>query len=422
MVAARRITKRNVAALKPGQVIWDGDVSGFGARRQTDAVSYVLIYRTAEGRQRWHTIGRHGSPWTPDEARREAKRLLGSVAGGFDPAALKRAKRAANSVSELCDLYLADAEAGRVLTRRRAAKKASTILTDRGRIERHIKPLLGTMSVPAVTRHDVDAFMHDVAKGRTATRTKTKKLRGIANVRGGKGTATRTVGLLGSIFTYAVRHHRRPDNPVRGIERFADQQRLRRLNNDEYWALGAALRKATNTRMWPPAVALTRFLLTTGWRSGEGVGLQASEIDLGRRIATLGDSKTGRSMRPLSSIAVELLRPMVGKGTGLVFPASRGDGLMTGFPKFWKRIAELGELPEDVTPHVFRHSFASLAADLGYSEPTIAALIGHKGRTVTSRYIHTADAVLLAAADAVADRTVELMGEQRPNAKVVRLR
>ena len=152
MVAARRITKRNVATLKPGQVIWDGDVSGFGARRQTDTVSYVLIYRTAEGRQRWHTIGRHGSPWTPDEARREAKRLLGSVAGGFDPAALKRAKRAANSVSELCDLYLADAEAGRVLTRRKAAKKASTILTDRGRIERHIKPLLGTMSVPAVTR------------------------------------------------------------------------------------------------------------------------------------------------------------------------------------------------------------------------------------------------------------------------------
>ncbi len=422
MVAARRITKRNVAVLKPGQVIWDGDVSGFGARRQTGTVSYVLIYRTAEGRQRWHTIGRHGSPWTPDEARREAKRLLGSVAGGFDPAALKRAKRAANSVSELCDLYLADAEAGRVLTRRKAAKKASTILTDRGRIERHIKPLLGTMSVPAVTRNDVEAFMHDIAEGKTATRTKTSKLRGVANVRGGKGTATRTVGLLGSIFTYAARHHMRPDNPVRGIERFADQQRLRRLSNDEYWALGAALRKATSIGIWPPAVALTRFLLTTGWRSGEGVGLRASEIDLGRHIAILGDSQTGRSMRPISNNAVELLRPMIGKGTGLVFPASRGSGLMTGFPKFWKRIAQLGELPEDVTPHVFRHSFASLAADLGYSEPTIAALIGHKGRTVTSRYIHSADAVLLAAADAVADRTLELMGDRRPKAKVVQLR
>ena len=100
MVSARRIGKREIAALQPGQVIWDGEISGFGARRQVEAVSYVLIYRTAEGRQRWHTIGRHGSPWTPDTARREARRLLGSVAGGLDPAALKRAKRAARSVAE----------------------------------------------------------------------------------------------------------------------------------------------------------------------------------------------------------------------------------------------------------------------------------------------------------------------------------
>jgi integrase len=66
-----------------------------------------------------------------------------------------------------------------------------------------------------------------------------------------------------------------------------------------------------------------------------------------------------------------------------------------------------------------RHSFASLAADLGYSEPTIAALVGHKGRTITSRYVHTADAVLLAAADAVADRTAKLMGDSRAGGVVV---
>ena len=67
---------------------------------------------------------------------------------------------------------------------------------------------------------------------------------------------------------------------------------------------------------------------------------------------------------------------------------------MAGFPKFWARIAKLGELPADVTPHTLRHSYASVAGDLGYSEPTIAALIGHKGHTITSRYVHTADAVL----------------------------
>jgi integrase len=94
-----------------------------------------------------------------------------------------------------------------------------------------------------------------------------------------------------------------------------------------------------------------------------------------------------------------------------MFPATRGDGRMSGFPKLWARIAKLGNLPAEVTPHVLRHSLASLAGDLGYSEPTIAALVGHKGRTMTSRYVHSADAVLLAAADVVARRTAELMGE-----------
>ena len=103
-------------------------------------------------------------------------------------------------------------------------KKSSTLATDQGRIERHIKPLLGQLKVAAVTRDDVDGFMHDVAAGKTAGKTKTRP-RGLAHVRGGKGTASRTVGLLGAIFTYAVRHRMRPDNPVRGVVRFADGKR-----------------------------------------------------------------------------------------------------------------------------------------------------------------------------------------------------
>ena len=82
--------------------------------------------------------------------------------------------------------------AGRLLTRRKVAKKPSTIGTDRGRIERHIKPLLGRMAVAAVDRTDIERFMHAVAEGETATKIKTKK-RGLARVRGGKGTASRTV-------------------------------------------------------------------------------------------------------------------------------------------------------------------------------------------------------------------------------------
>ena len=95
---------------------------------------------------------------------------------------------------------------------------------------------------------------------------------------------------------------------------------------------------------------------------------------------------------------------------------------MRGFHKIWLRIAARAKLPSDITPHVLRHSFASIAADLGFSELTIAALIGHKKATVTSRYAHHADAVLLQAADRVADCITELLGEAKPTADVVPLR
>jgi integrase len=423
MASNRRIGLREIRKLGPGEVIWDGAIVGFGARRQkSDAVSYVLIYRTREGRQRWHTIGRHGAPWTPDTARDEARRLLGDVAGGADPAAAKKAKRRAATVAELCDLYLADAEAGRLLTRRKRAKKASTLSTDRGRIERHIKPLLGQHKVAAVTREDIDRFMHDVAAGKTAVRLKTPSNRGWTRVSGGKGTASRTVGFLGAIFTYAVRHRMRPDNPVRGVERFEEGKRDRRLSDEEYGRLGEALRMAVPAAIWPASIAAARFLVLTGWRSGEALGLRWSEVDLARRTATLGDTKTGRSVRPLSHLACDVLRSLSRTNDrDLVFPPTRGGRIMKGFGKQWEKIARLVALPPDITPHTLRHSFASLGGDLGYSEPTIGALIGHKGQTMTSRYIHAADAVLLAAADAIASRTVQLMGDNLLDAQIMPL-
>jgi integrase len=411
MVKRRRIGLREVRALEPGGEIWDAAVPGFGARRRVgSAVSYVLLYRTAEGRLRRYTIGRHGAPWTPDEARDEAKIILGLVVQGADPAADKQAKRKAETVTELCDLYWADAKAGTLLTRRGTAKKLSTLVSDKGRIDKHIRPLLGRMKVPSVSRSDVETFMRAVTEGKTAARAKTGKKRGLSNVRGGRGAASRTVGLLGAIFAYAVRNGMRSDNPVHGTVRPADGKRERRLADTEYSALGVALREATARNIWPPAVAAMRFLALTGWRSGEALALCWAETDLARRTATLADTKTGRSMRPLSHAACGVLRDLPRMGD-LVFPPTRGKGQMSGFRSLWDRIAELGKLPSDVTPHVLRHSFASVAADLGYSEPTIAALIGHLGHSITSRYVHSADAVLLAAADAVGRRIATLMGD-----------
>ncbi len=414
MRLGRPIGLRDVRALAENGEVWDGGtggVAGFGARRQrTDAIAYILLYRTSEGRLRRYTIGRHGAPWTPETARKEARRLLGCVAEGTDPAALKRENRQAATVGELCDIYLADAEAGRLLTRRGVAKKPSTLGTDKSRIERHIKPLLGSMRVPSVTRVDVERFMHDVAEGGTARRMKLPKKRAVSNVRGGKGAASRTLGLLGAIFAYAERKGMISENPVRGVIRYADGKRERRLSDAEYMALGNGLAKAVTASMWPAAIAATQFLALTGWRRGEALALRWSMLDLTRCMARLPDTKTGESFRPLSAAACHLLQQQgPGAANTLVFPPSRGAGIMAGFPSLFKRIAEAGGLPMDVTPHVLRHSFASLANDLGYSEATIGMLIGHKGTgSITRGYIHHGDA-LTAAGDRIASTIMRKM-------------
>jgi integrase len=402
--------------MQPGELIWDAKVAGFGARRQKGpAVSYLVFYRTKDGRQRWQTIGRHGSPWTPDSARAMAKRLLAEVAAGSDPAGNAKAAKVARTVGELLDTYLEEAEKGKLLTKHGTSKKSSTIGTDRSRIERHIRPFFGPIKVAAVTRSDVERFMHAVADGDTARSAK----RDHPSVRGGRGAATRTVGLLGAIFTFAVRKGMRPDNPAVGVVRFADGQRLRRLSDDEYRVLGDALRAARRD-VWPAALAAIQFLALTGWRTGEAISLRWKDVDLGRRTAQLADTKTGRSMRPLSLAACDVLKSLP-RGGDLVFPATRGTGPMIGFRKIFDRVARAGSLSGDITPHVLRHSFASLAADMGYSELAIGSLVGHKGRSMTSRYVHSADAALLAAADAIAVRTQAQMGDEVRSGQVVRL-
>jgi integrase len=324
-------------------------------------------------------------------------------------------------VANLCDDYLLAGEQGRLLSRRGTGKKKSTLTTDRSRIEAHIKPLLGDRKVVEVTRQDVEKLMHDIAGGATKRRAPLGRVRALSNVRGGRGAATRTVGLLGAIFGHAVRAGIRADNPVAGIIRFADGRRERRLTDDEYRQLGDGM---ACVDVWPYAIAATRFLTLTGWRSGEALKLRWRDLDLKRRVVRLPDTKTGASMRPLSLAATqEIHRLARGGPDDLVFPSTR-DGLeMSGFSSLFEKITRAGGLPKDVTPHVLRHSFASVAADLGFSELTIAALIGYRGGSITSRYAHHADAVLVAAADQVANHISCLMsvGALAEESNIVRL-
>jgi integrase len=398
-----KITKRVVETADVREkcyLIWDDELPGFGLRIFSSGKrSYVIQYRT-RGRSRRYTIGIHGA-WAPETARREARVKLGRAAGGDDPVEDRQLDHKAITVKELCTRYLADLQAGLILGKGGRPKKASTITTDIGRIERHIIPLLGTRRVKDLTKTDINKVLKDIIAGKTQDSVKTKKLRGKAIVRGGAGTATRTVGLLGGILTYAVEAGIIEINPAHGVRKPEDNVRRRRLSEAEYRILARMLHNAAKQEKYATMVDIIRQVALTGCRRGEMINLKWIEFDTEVSCLRLEDSKEGESIRPMGLAVVEYLerRRTANIGT-YVFPGQGEDNAFGSFPNHWKNICEDSPL-SDVTPHVLRHSFASIANDLGFTEVTIAALVGHAKGSVTSRYIHTLDTALIMAADTV---------------------
>jgi integrase len=369
----QRIGLREVRALGPGETVWDATVPGFGARRQTGvAVSFFLKYRNTDGRQRWHSIGRHGAPWTPEMARAEAKRLLGIVAAGADPAAERSAQKQAPTVAELAERFLAE--------HADAKRKPRTAREYRRLSDSVILPALGQKRVADVTRADVARFHH----GRRATPTE----------------ANRALALLSTMFTFAERLGERPDgsNPCRHVERFPQRRRERFLSADELARLGNVLMAYRGS---PYHVATIKLLVFTGARLSEVLGLQWQWIDFDRGEARLPDSKTGAKTIHLPAPALEVLAalPQI-EGEPHVLGARRGT---TFIEAPWRRIRTAAGL-DDVRLHDLRHAFASVAASAGLALPIIGKMLGHTQAQTTQRYAHLASDPVKAAAAAVAGK------------------
>ncbi len=405
-----KLTKSTVDKADPrvdDYFIWDSELKGFGLKvAKGGRKSYVCKYRAGNGRTaptRRMTIGAHGSPWTVDQARAEARKLLGRVANGEDPAKEKQEEKKQVTVAELCKQYL---EVGT------GTKKASTLATDEGRIARHIIPLLGKKMVRDLTRADIKRFLQDVASGKTSADIKTK-LRGRAIVRGGKGTASRTVGLLGGIFSYAFDCGLIDVNPVRGVKHFADRKGNRYLSQEELVALGQALRDGSDKGLNPQAIAILRLLIFTGARKGEIEDLKWSEVNFETGYLHLDDSKTGQKSIPLNAGALETLAAVPKlEGAIYVFPAHRSEGHYQGTPKVRQIIRELAGL-EDVRLHDLRHSFANVAVSGGASLPIVGALLGHSDSGTTQRYAHLHDDPVKAASDNVGSKIAILIDGDR---------
>jgi integrase len=161
------------------------------------------------------------------------------------------------------------------------------------------------------------------------------------------------------------------------------------------------LRAAAKQEKYATIVDIIRQLALTGCRRSEMIGLKWTEADAETSCLRLEDSKEGESIRPIGLPVVEYLERRRTDDVGTyVFPGQGEDNAFGGFPNHWKHIC--GDSPlSDITPHILRHSFASIANDLGFTEVTIAALVGHAKGLVTSKYIHTLDTALIMAADTI---------------------
>jgi integrase len=394
-----KLTKRLVDTIRPDPAgrrdvfAWDNELRGFGVRmKPSGAATYLFQYRNREGRTRRLAIGKLGT-LTPEQARGLARDKLVEATKGADPSAERHAVKTAMTVAEICDLYLTEG-ARRI--------KPSTLAMDRSRIERHVKPLIGRRSVRSLTPEDIERVQLDIAAGKTAR--KRANGRGGATT-GGKGVAARTVGMLGTIFEVARRRRLIRENPARGVARLPEGKQRRFLSLDEIAALGAAMREAAEDVIENrTGLAAIRFLLLTGLRRMEALALPWEWVDAQTRCIRFGDTKSGAQLRPIGAPAAAMLGSLPrADGARFVFPADRGNGHFVGLPRVLARLCGRAGL-SGITVHVLRHSFAAAAAEMGFSELTIAGLLGHSVPGVTARYAHVPDRALITAADQVSAR------------------
>ena len=384
------------------------------------AKSYAVDYRAGSGRgapKRRLTIGKHGSPWAPETARAEAKRLLAEVAAGRDPAAARREERQALTFSELIDLYLAEG-AGH--------KKASTLKADRGRIEHHLRPLLGKLRADRIGRAEIERMRNAVSAGKTAEKIDGGAKRRPGSIaRGGKGAAAQCVALVGSIYTFGIGRGLYADNPARGVKKAPVRKVERYLSEGEIARLAEALDAEAQESGNPYPSAAIKLLLLTGCRKGEIVNLRWDHVDFERECLRLADSKTGAKVVYLNAPARALLCDLPRTAnTSRVVPGARADSSGPAIDKVWSRVRGAAGLT-DVRLHDLRHSFASVGAAGGLSLPVIGALLGHKHAATTARYAHLSADPLRAANDAVGARIAAAMSRREeavPDAGVTRLR
>jgi integrase len=393
-----KLTKRSADSMAiphEGQAfLWDDELRGFGIRAIPSGLKvFVLQYRNEEGRSRRIVLGRYGV-LTVEQARKQALMKLGAVAGGADPAEERAKSRAAITIREVCNWYMENAESGKILGRKHRPIKASTLAMDRSRIETHIVPLIGTRQVRALRIADIEKMQMDIVAGKTAKSRKGNTRGGKAT--GGPGVAGRAVSTLQSLLSHALRYDIVENNPAAGVRKIAGKPRTRRLDAIELRALGEAFDVAERNGENPIGLAAVRVLLLTGYRISEVIGMERGWLHADKGYVHFPDTKTDGQIRPIGTAAIQILEAMPQKrDLALFFPSDFVDRPYSGVPETLRALCTFAGI-KGVTPHVLRHTFGSVAGDMGFSELTIKALLGHGARGSTQNYVHLDEALRLA--------------------------
>ncbi len=386
-----KLTIRAVDAATPRSeryILWDSDFKGFGLRVEpSGAKTFLVRYRPKgagrAGAKRFVKLGRYGSV-TPDEARDQAKTILGAVAGGADPAGEQIKARETITFAELAERYLNE----EVTPKRKpgTATLYSHYLRDLA------IPEIGRLKADAITRSDISKLHLKIGRTRPVA-------------------ANRVLAALSALFGYGAKQSILPEafNPARGVEKFREAARERFLTLAELERLGAAIHEAETTgvpwivdeekptskhtrkteritRLSPFAGAAIRLLLFTGCRLREILHLRWSDVDFERGMLNLSDSKTGRKSIILNAPALAVIDALPRLGE-YVIHGEQADKPRSDLKRPWAIVCRRAGL-EGVRIHDLRHSFASVGVGAGHGLPIVGKLLGHADASSTARYAH----------------------------------
>lgn len=413
-----RLIKSYIDAIAPERktrLYWDDQLKGFGLRvSPTGLKAFVVSYRVGRGRRaqkRLDTIGRYG-PLTPDQARAEARRRLSQAALGQDVVQQRRAREAELTVKDMLERWAATG----ALTNRRTGRvrNCRNAAGDIRRVRAHVLPRLGAVPLSQLKRSDIEALREAVRSGDLKYKLKTRP-RGVQEIKGGEGTAVRTVATLRSALSWAVDQGLIEHNPAARVKLPQPRRKITPLSGDQLKALGAVLRLLEGE--YPEAVQIIRLLALTGARKSEIEKLRWNEIAPDWGSLRLTEAKTETRVIHVCDEAAQILQARKRRqGCEHVFPATRGDGHYQHMPKVWEKALKLAGLPPTLRRHDLRHTFATLGASEGVPSLFVQTLLGHGSLSTTEIYFHAANAEVRKANEHIGRRMGAMLRGDRDEA------